>query len=501
MPCSRISSLSMKIHYNPKQKHGRKRLEKEERDSPRKSSFALPRMVIKTFLPLGLAILLPALGCTSADVNTSSPSILTATLVPRNKTPGPIVTPSPIVNNTSIPISTGHISDPTPLANLFEPNIPEVIQLCPTQPEVEYGSLGFEAEFKLVVNFASTPNSGIWILDSTGIDPQMIPNTNPGNGVILYEDSSPSGTRIVFSSYASNIDSGEKLIEVIRADGSERRPIKTVASGVDARWLTEDIIILFGPAYQDGPYVPLSIIDPGTSEETIFGYIPDEVYLLETLVSEEYSFGIFFNDFFKISSNKYEPRLLGVDLFSQEETPILPWLENQPWFTSDPGLIYQNLNIFALSDGQINIVVERPYGLDLLVGARYEDLTTITDYEKIMMPIKLPDVGPNIRITWTSNIQPMFVFDRLDITEYEPRKSSFYVYNADDQLLMDYCLDRGHVGRTAIASHDERYLAWTEYALEGGYRDPEASVILDLAAGKFIRVPDMEVLGWVKSGN
>jgi len=387
----------------------------------------------------------------------------------------------------------------TPTVTAFAPLDPGILQVCPEQRELSFGELLAGSQFNVIVNNEELSGSGIFTIEPISMNPSIMPNSNSGGEIVHYEASSPSGEWVAFFTFKSPVDSGEKLLEVIRFDGSNRTTVQVIDSDNSAIWISEDNLLLIGENYEGGPQVPLKLINPFTLEEHRFEFSPDEAYLLEVFTINGEPFGIFHYPHFKGSSNNFEPKFVLVNLLSSLETPILPWLETTPWFGIDPGLIYRNLNLLSSSNGFVSIVVEKNYGFDYRPLANAEDLISNEAYEDVMVPISIPGPETNIRIIWKSTDGLLFAFDRLDIFEMEPRDSSFYIFDAGQLELFDYCLDRGHAGRNAFSSPDGRFLAWTVYELDGGFSDPIATVILDTETGLIARLEGMAISGWIRT--
>jgi len=78
--------------------------------------------------------------------------------------------------------------------------------------------------------------------------------------------------------------------------------------------------------------------------------------------------------------------------------------------------------------------------------------------------------------------------------------TNFYLLDLEASKLFNYHLDRSEVDdKEAVASPDERFLAWTIYDTSSGA--PIATKIIDLSNGVTALIKDVEVLGWIRKTN
>jgi hypothetical protein len=125
-----------------------------------------------------------------------------------------------------------------------------------------------------------------------------------------------------------------------------------------------------------------------------------------------------------------------------------------------------------------------------------------------MQSIELPNRVFNDVISWWSPEDGLLGFDLIDddinLLDYPETTppSQFYVLDARNLILRDYCLDRANLtlGRanpdfSCYASADSRFLAWTIYE-PPGFGQAMETVVLDLATGNISRIAGFEVIGW-----
>jgi len=162
-------------------------------------------------------------------------------------------------------------------------------------------------------------------------------------------------------------------------------------------------------------------------------------------------------------------------------------------------ILHSIWNFWLTKDGNFTVVMQKPYGFDLGSNLSLETSAQVKNYGGAMKPIILPNGNPNFEIVWAFRSINAFAFERYDRDKFEPQKRSFYIYDYDQKILKDYCLDYGHsLPSNTYASPDERFLAWSIYELEGGYIKGKEVVVLNLETGEIAQIPKLKLIGWGK---
>ena len=174
---------------------------------------------------------------------------------------------------------------------------------------------------------------------------------------------------------------------------------------------------------------------------------------------------------------------------------IFKWLSEEDWIEYNSFL--GRFRFWADNSDKVTMAIVQEYGFDLGVNIDLETMLTETEYDNVMEAISIhPNMGyleDGYRALlsvnrWTSE------FSNLYSVYGVPDREFFYVFDADESTLRDYCLvEYGFPEFHFEISPDEKYIAWNTLINEEA-----VMLILELESGKIYRNQNIRFRDWVR---
>jgi hypothetical protein len=399
----------------------------------------------------------------------------------------PTELPSPVVTSTEMLLPT---SSPTITSIDTLPIITK--RYCPAQREVPFEELDINASYLLILRDIE---SEMLLTASKSLPEQhVIPNISPNAVLFRGVEISPDGQWFAYLVLEENQngDNGVQLdLWVSSIDGrTYYRAFADFGSHKEVRWVDDELIEIWHSP--DGLRIcpeRILTINPFTLASTVPPDLPKmgkSVCFRPLVASPDRSKIIYPSKDWII-----------YDLENRTSQIVFPWLEDlHP--ISLYGFSYawttRGLSFYFLTTHGVDVVFDLP-------------ITSIAETRNPMQSIELPNRVLNDLISWWSPEDGLLGIDLIDdditLMDYleTTPPSQFYVLDARNLILRDYCLDRANLtegsGRhyMAYASADSRFLAWTIYE-PAGYGRALETVILDLDTGHISRIAGFDVIGW-----
>lgn len=367
--------------------------------------------------------------------------------------------------------------------------VPEIQHHCPTEREIPFSQLEVKNNERLLL---TTDDFDVWILNPNSDEPVKFPFLDDPSIKI-----SPDHLWVADLMLIDQDDDGPEVysVRILSFEGTELpQEIRYTDNTTPyLEWLTPNSIELWKPS---GDINRCPIRKVGFNPHTLEAYqIPDTL----NDVSLECSTGPY-NKY--IHTNPLQvidydgSQWILSNLSNQETHAILPWLKETSSFYRRFGLNW--------GENGLAVVIPREEGFDMAYG---QDVFSSSKDNPLFHVNVQGELTQSV--LWWSRDGSQIGFDIAK----EPWKnknvlhpefeSKFQVYDAENNILYDYCLDRdlglggpnGGIDSKSLISLDEKFLVWTIY-------DPEAnfyilgSVILDLETGYYSWLENYSVVGW-----
>jgi hypothetical protein len=407
--------------------------------------------------------------------------------------------------------------------------VPRIESYCTDQREIELADLDLDKTTRLLVRPVQSQTDEVWTITSANLSPQFVSGTQSKTGSFYrFHGLSPNGKWLLLreSNYRSDIqeylwilsvDGREKhnilsfkyeeySLYVQSADGGQEWVISNVDYGPIFYWSAENQITVEAQASDSpslDPSYPVFTINPFTLEgQTVFTSEETAGWSLGIRLGPNYSYNDVTYEIYKgmfDSGNK--SGFFFYDRMNNSSLPAFQWLSNENWITWD----YATLSGFRYwqdGSGLETMVIIQPYGIDLATGLDFTEITQVQDYTEVMEPIIIPPGNghlaeyrsPNLMIGWISKDGSLFSLEHNSRDEI----NQFYIFDMRNMTLKDYCFLPRNQGSSIYSAPDGKLLAWNVniWNEEHGYKGVKEIVLLEIATGKFVRIPDLELLGW-----
>lgn len=372
-----------------------------------------------------------------------------------------------------------------------------LVQACPSQREVPLAELDLEPDNELLVLPSNTDRRQYEIVSGVDSSRSEFENSTMQSNWPnqTFESISPDGKWVMF--YDMSNGSSIAKVWISSPDGKRQWDVADVDSRTSASWISAEEIVIYGQLTERESIIPLEVINPFTRESRPLIALPDTVWFLYLSLQEGNPYAIYYDPLVQSESSSMKGGFFLYDYNADKVETILGWMNGEAGVQPDKFEVYSQVKVRIDDDGLALLMIERPYGFDLGLNLTLAQLRANTSYDEVMKPIEFPDAGPNVRLNTLAPTS--LAVDRYDRSAVEPRRSGFYGFDFSEQVIVDYCLDRGHASPSVRLSIDKKHVAWTVFALEGGYQTATETVVLDLISGQFSKIPDVEFLGWLKA--
>jgi hypothetical protein len=177
---------------------------------------------------------------------------------------------------------------------------------------------------------------------------------------------------------------------------------------------------------------------------------------------------------------------------------IFQWLVNQEWLEQEEIAPRFNLNFWLTEDGLMTMVVKKTYGFDIASSLDFKAISSIKNYDEVMKFIALPGEEPDISLLWRPKDKKIFAFDRFNWSKDTDHQ--FYIFDYQEMVLIDYCLNRGVIANNIYISPDGRFLGWNvQESVDSGHPyNVKEVVILSLQTGRIAHIEGVRLIGWGK---
>lgn len=382
---------------------------------------------------------------------------------------------------------------------------PQVIRICPQDPEVPLAALQLGSAYGLVLRRSSDPPSGVPLLVSASEpSPRPIPIYTVRDGWHLTGYRISPDHRLLELDYESPTGS-ERSLWYSAPDGAALRRALTYDAASQAVSVDLHEIVLIGvPPRErfDGRFpwterVPLAVFNQDTGQLEELPDLPSGALFEFLFIHGGNRYALF-----EAMSGPYYSHYLYA-YADNTVIPVFQWLrELRGWIPLKPGIYRQQDGLFATR-------VMRSYGFDIAFDLSFEDILADAPYSDVMHPVVLPGGDSTDLLTWPLLQRGSDPFPVFRQSQASPTPSYFYVFDFPTMTLMDYCLDEHFLDAARVAtwvgsSPDQRFIAAVvEYLVDdalGWYFETRESLLLDIGTGRFARLPGFHPVGWILLG-
>jgi len=426
----------------------------------------------------------------SAVVGTEIESSVSQTMI----APRITITPthsSVLIGTPALKPSGTHIPTTTDMA-LQGYLYPPIIQVCPEDREVPLSELDLPSELRLLllppdVQQRDPTASGIMMISSSNPDPALVKSTIPRDG---WENRlfsiSPNGRWIRYYSLQQDGTDGEIWISSVGGDQAW-----AISENVNnmADWVSDQEIVLTGMPYTDERYDPYAVLplfsmNPFTMVLRELYHLPQGSNFLTYFTEYDVPYAVYYESLASENICLYNYN-------DDTSEPVFQWLAGESDRTNS-SIVWSYTD-----EGKVNfrVVVNRQYGVDLVMGLDLDVIRESLEYDNIMSRIIIPDDYPN---TWIAEMigETSMIVGRGNFSapEYPGER---YVFDYTEMILWDYCIEE-ETKMMMAGSPDGRFIAYTFFNLDqyGHAVDAREVVILNLETGYITRIQDIQAIGW-----
>lgn len=464
-------------------------------------------MKIQVFIFTALLLILSACQMWEPTIN---PTFDPTRVYPPTTTPTSVTILPATTTNTPLPtvMNTPPLDlflSPTQELKTPEASLPDVIQIEPKSQclgsQYEYSDSLIDLELSVTDRLllqANPPPQGVFRI-GLGETSVFIPNTDvEADERVFFQGISPDGLWMAFSKWDVNSQYSDLWISSIDGDQQWVATVLELETQFYAHWVDKEHILIstgVSTLYPENGVVinpiSISLLNPFTKVIQLLPSLPTGVRPLSpvlTPLGNNTTYGFYYaNGHFYL-----------YDYVTGQTELVFTWLSELVWSSSNPNL-YGDLQIRMTTANLFDLIVIQPYGLDVALNLSLEQARESSSYQTVMQAIRLPADGLETRfLNWIPG-QKLIAIERYEPFPSMAITNQFYILDVENQILYDYCLDRG-VGSSYLshfpeASENGQFLAWT-FADELNH--PLGVAVLNLASGRIIHLDGWTLLGWAK---